>query len=170
MNNLPEKAFELFSHIDHPDDICFNLLFNSCARLGTVEGLNFGRKIFSQLPQSSDKNKFILASVLDMFVKYGDLSNAEKIFSKINRHVIEYGQMMKCYNENRMPMKTLDLYKEMKKENIQANAIIYVLLIDACSQIGMQSTCQSIVKDIPPTILKNIHCQTSLIDMWVRIV
>ena len=100
---MSEKAFELFSHIDHPDDICFTLLFNSCARLGTVEGLNFGRKILSQLSKPSKKNKYILTSALDKFLKCGDISNAENIFFALNRRVIDYKQMMKCYNENRMP-------------------------------------------------------------------
>lgn len=101
-----------------------------------------------------------------MFIKCDDRNNAEKIFNEIIPNIVDYGQMMKYFNQKEMPMKTLKLYEKMQRESVNADSIIYVLVIEACSQIGIQSKCQSIVEKIPPLNKKNIHCQTSLIDMW----
>lgn len=147
--------------------MCFNLLFTSCARLATDEAVQVGRKMFSQLPKVHYKNEFVMTSLLDMFVKCGDIVNAEKVFAQMTRNVVDYGQMMKYFNEKEMPMKTLTLYEQMKRDGVKADLVTYLLVIDACSAIGIQSTCRSIVEQIPQTMTKNIICQTSLIDMWV---
>lgn len=163
---MPEKAMEIFAKIERPDDIAFVLLFNACAQLQRTEALNYGQKIFFQLPKSSYQNDFIMTAALDMFVKCGDGANAEKVFSRIKRDAADYGQMMKYFNQNKMPLKTLDLFEKMKKEGVKADLISYLLLIDACSHIGLQIKCRSLTKEIPPSMLKNIRCQTALIDMW----
>jgi hypothetical protein len=56
----------------------------------------------------------------------------------------------------------------MKNENIQINKIISVLAINASSQIGDFSICQSIVQQIPNNFLSSRFIENSLIDMWVR--
>lgn len=160
---------KIFAKIERPDDVAFVLLFNACARSQTTEALNYGRKIFYQLPKSSHRNDFILTAALDMFVKCGDRANAENVFSQIKRDAADYGQMMKYFNQNKMPLKTLDLFQKMKNEGVEADLISYLLLIDAYSQIRLQSKCRSMVKEIPTSMLQNIRCQTALIDMWVSL-
>lgn len=166
-NKKLEKVIELFSKIEQPNAVCFNLVFTSCARLTTKDALKIGQNIFSKLPKIYFKNEFIMTSLLDMFIKCDDRNNAEKIFNEMIPNVVDYGQMMKYFNQKEMPMKTLKLYEKMQRTGVNADSIIYVLVIEACSQIGIQSKCQSIVEKLPPLIKKNIHCQTSLIDMWV---
>ncbi|CAF1236736.1 unnamed protein product [Adineta ricciae] len=104
-----------------------------------------------------------------MFIKCGDISNAEKLFDMLEHVVIDYGQMMKCYNDHRLPMKTIDLYEKMKKEGIQPDKIIFVLLIDACAQIGIESRCRTIVKQIPSSMFNDLQFQTTLIHMWGKV-
>ncbi|UJR24156.1 hypothetical protein I4U23_027122 [Adineta vaga] len=168
-NNMSEKAIELFKKVTDPDEILLCLLFNSCAQVRTKEALDFGRKIWSQMPLIYYKNQYILNTTLDMFIKCDDIINAEKLFNKKKRIVIDYGQMMKCYNNHHMPMNTLNLYERMTNENIQANIIIFVLLIDACAQLGIESRCRSIVKQIPSSMLNNLQLQSALIHMWGKV-
>ena len=168
MNGMPEKAIDLFFKVTNPSEILLCLLFSSCAQVRTKEALDFGRKVWFQMPLINRKNKHILVAAFDMFIKCGDISNAEKLFNVLERVVIDYGQMMKCYNDHRLPMKTIDLYGKMKKEGIQPDKIIFVLLIDACAQIGIESRCRSVVKQIPSSMFDNLQLQTALIHMWVR--
>lgn len=168
MHQQPEEAMKLFARTPDPSERCLTLLFTSCARLGTSEALEYGEKIFKKLPNSKYKNEFLVTAALDMFVRCGDYINAEKLFAQIQRNVIDYGQMMKCFNENRMPSKTLNLYAKMKREGIDGNMSIYLLLIDACSKLRFQSKCHWIINELPLEILNNVKCQTALIDMWVR--
>ncbi|UJR24047.1 hypothetical protein I4U23_027012 [Adineta vaga] len=165
-NNMSEKAIELFKKITNPNEIHLCLLFNSCAQVQTKQALDFGKKVWSQMSSIHHKNEFILTSAFDMFIKCGDLSNAENVFTKIKRVVIDYGQMMKGYNEHSMPLKTIDLYEKMKSEGIEANSITFLLLIDACAQLGIESRCRSIVKQIPSTMLNDFKLESALIHMW----
>lgn len=165
---MSEKAIELFQKITRPDEVLVCLLFNACAQVCSSHALNVGCKIWFDMPSSYYKNKHILTAALDMFVKCGDLANAEKLFDKKKHTVSDYGQLMQYYNDHQMPMNTLDLYEKMKKERIRPDVITFVLLIDACAQIGIISRCRSIVEQIPSTILPNLQLETSLIHMWVN--
>ncbi|CAF1407538.1 unnamed protein product [Adineta ricciae] len=169
MNGMPEKAIDLFSKVTNPNEILLCLLFSSCAQVQTKKALEFGRKVWFQMPLINRKNKHILVATFDMFIKCGDISNAEKLFDMLEHVVIDYGQMMKCYNDHRLPMRTIDLYKKMKKEGIQPDKIIFVLLIDACAQIGIESRCRTIVKQIPSSMFNDLQFQTALIHMWGKV-
>ncbi|UJR24021.1 hypothetical protein I4U23_026986 [Adineta vaga] len=168
-NNMADKAIELFSKITHPDEIQLCLLFNSCAQLRTKQAFDFGKKVWSEMSSIHHKNEYILTSTFDMFVKCGDLEKAKNVFIKIKRVVMDYGQMMTCYNEHSMHMKTIDLYEKTKDEGIQANAIIFLLLIDACGQLGIESRCRSIVNQIPSRMLNDLKLQNALVHMWGKV-
>ncbi|UJR24074.1 hypothetical protein I4U23_027042 [Adineta vaga] len=168
-NNMSEKAIELFSQTSNPDGILLCLLFNSCAHVRTKQALDFGRKIWSEMSSIHHKDKYIISSAFDMFIKCGDIVNAENLFTKKNRNVIDYGQMMKCYNDHNMPMKTINLYEKMNNEHIQAQLITFLLLIDACGQLGIESRCRSIVKQIPSTMLNDLILRNALIHMWGKV-
>jgi pentatricopeptide repeat protein len=168
VNNLANEAIELFSTIRNPNEIIVVLFLNSCAQVGTAQALQIGRQVIDGLPPISLRNRYVLNTVLDMFIRCGDVSSAENWFSKMKCHLNNYGQMMKGFNEANLPNKTLNLFEKMKSEGIKGGVITYLLLLDACSQLGIESICQSIVEQIPLTILDNVQIQTALIDMWVR--
>jgi pentatricopeptide repeat protein len=167
---MPEKAMQLFSKISNPNHVIFSFLFTSCSQTGTKQALDLGRKVWFEMPSAHRQNKYVLTSALNMFITCGDLSNAENLFTIMKPEVIEYGQMLKCYNNHKMPMKTINLYEKMKNEGIQGNPVIFILLVDACAQIGIKSLCQSIVSQTPLAFLTNFKLQNALIHMWVSAV
>ena len=163
---MSEKAIELYSKINNPSEMMLCLLFANCSQAGTKQALDFGRQVWSQMSLVNRRNKYILTAALNMFITYGDVSNAEKLFITMKPDVIDYGQMMKCYNQQKMPMKTIDLFQKMKNEGIQADSIKFIFLADACAQLGLKSYCQSVVSQIPQGLLTNIELQNALIHMW----
>ena len=167
-HNLGEEAIKLFFTVNNPDDICYALLLKSCAQVRTAEALQIGREIVARIPHIARRNAYVSANALNMFIACGDISSAAKWFAKMKRSVIDYGQLMKGFNEKKLPRNTLDLFKKMNDEGVQPNAIIYVLLLDACSQLGLESICQSIVEQMPTKVLDNVQVQNTLIDTWVR--
>lgn len=164
---MAEKAIELFSTIKNPNEILLSLLFASCSQVGTKEAFSFGRTVWFEMSLVHHKDKFILSSALDMFISCGDVLNAEKLFMKLKAGVIDYGQMMKCYNNEKTPVKTINLYKKMRNEGVEGSLVIFILLADACAQISMKSYCQWIVSEIPRSLLADVKLQTALIHMWV---
>ncbi len=49
------------------------------------------------------------------------------------------------YNDKNEPEKTLNLFEQMKQTKIEPNRIIFLLIINACAQIGDLSKCESIL-------------------------
>ena len=164
---MPEKAIETFKNVNNPDEVLLGLLFNSCARVRTAEALDFGKQIWFSTSEMHRKKEYMVVTAFDMFIKCGDISNAEQVFGRMNRIVVTYGQLMKCYNDHRMHMKTIHLYEKMKNENIAANLVIFLLVIDACAELELESSCRLIASQIPSSMLSNLELQTTLIHMWV---
>ena len=165
-HEMPQKAIDLFSDIDKPDEITTIVFFSACAQLKDEKTLVLAKKIFSQLPRQFHQSRFLLPTVFNMFCRYNDISTAEILFERIHRDVITYGSLMKSYNDLNQSEKTLQLFERMKHENIQANSIIYLLVIKACANIRFVSLCQSIVKQIPHDLLNDRWIQNASMDMW----
>ena len=163
---MGEKAIELYSKINRPDEMILSLLFANCSQAGTKQALDFGRQVWSQMSLVNRRNKYILTAALNMFVTYEDLLNAENLFITMKASVNDYGQMMKCYNQQKQPIKTINLYQKMRNEGLKGDLVTFILLTGACAQISMKSYCQSIVSQIPQGLLTNIELQTGLIHMW----
>ena len=62
----------------------------------------------------------------------------------------------------------MELFQRMKQENLIPDEISYVLLIDALSEIGDLSLCQSWLSVMPENFLMNPWIQVGLIDLWVK--
>jgi pentatricopeptide repeat protein len=164
---MAQKAIDLFKEIKNPDDVIFILLFNACAQLGTSEELNLIKKVSSKIPESFYLNSLLSTSQLDAFIKCGDSSSAEILFSKMEKNVINYGNLMSGFNKEDHPEKTLNLFDQMKISGIEANSIIYLCVIKALSKIGDYDLSQSLIEQIPDSLLSNDQIQVALINMWV---
>lgn len=101
-----------------------------------------------------------------MFIKCSDIDNTEKLFKQLNKNPISYGCMMTMYNNQNEPDKTLALYQQMKREKIETDEIIWILIINALAELGDLLTCELITSELPEKIVNNIQIQNALINMW----
>jgi pentatricopeptide repeat protein len=119
------------------------------------------------MPEKYFQDTIMMTSALKMFLKIGDMDKAKELFTSMkSKDLVSYGAMIKGYYLNKSPLEALNLFWEMKKDGIKFDVIIYVLIVQACSQIGMIEYCRSIVGEIPEDYLKNQILQNVLIDMW----
>lgn len=167
-NKMPQKAIDLFLKISKPKDVILSIFFEACAQLRSVEALDSGKKVFTQLSSESLLTRRVLESILNMFTKCGDERSAESLFDRLERNVFSYGSLMKMFNMKNEPEKTYALFEQMKKEKINPDEIIFTLLIDACSQIGDIGLCQAVLSQMPEKFSRDPWIPNGLIDMWVR--
>ena len=167
-NNMTEKALDLFERMPlAPDNVVYTIVLNACAQLANDRAKIIGKKLVDQMLNKFQHDSYLDSSAIHMLMKFGDVTGAEALFEMIKKkNTVLYGAMMKGYNINNDPLQSLYLFHEMKRQNIKPDEIIFVLLIGACSQIGMLSICQSIVAQIPAHFYKKNHIINSLIDMW----
>ncbi|CAF0958073.1 unnamed protein product [Adineta steineri] len=162
-NNMPNKAIDLFNQTENPDEVIISLLFDACAELKTSKALNLVKNVSSKLPKSSYSNLYLLTSLIDALMKCGDVKYAQSLFDKSTKKILPmFGAMMKGFIINNMPTKAIDLFNQIKEPNL----VIYLITINALSQIGILSMCELIVEKIPNCFLMNNHIQNALIDMW----
>jgi pentatricopeptide repeat protein len=164
---MAHKAIDLFKEIKNPNHVIFILLFNACAQLGTSAELNLIKKVLSTIPESFYSNSFVSSCLFDAFIKCGDISSAEILFAKMEKNVINYGNLMNAFNKEDQPEKTLNLFNQMKISGIEADTIIYLCVIKALSKFGDYDTSQSVIEQIPNSFLGNDQIETALIHMWV---
>ncbi|CAF4293710.1 unnamed protein product, partial [Adineta steineri] len=166
-NKQASKAIDLFNQIDKPDEIIINLFFNAWAQSGTPEALHLVKKVSNKIPKSFHSNSFINTSLLDALIKCGDIKQAESLFDKTTNKTIEmYGAIMNGFNLENNPIKTLNLFKKMKVDNVQGNIAIFRCVMKALSQTGDYELSQSIIKQVPNSFFVNNQIQYALIDMW----
>ena len=86
----------MFKEIEKPDDVIYLLLCNACAQLKSEEALNLVKTISKDIPKSFYSNPRLRTSLLDAFIKCGDIQAAESFFtSSADKDVEMYGAMMK---------------------------------------------------------------------------
>ncbi|CAF2097519.1 unnamed protein product [Rotaria magnacalcarata] len=128
-NNCPGKAINLFKQIENPSEVNLIVFFNVCAQLRTQEALSLVKQTVKKMRKSYYLNSRLLTSLLDAFIKCGDSSSGEILFSKMKKSVENYGNLMSGFNKENNPEKTLDLFNKMKNDGIQANVVIYLVLL-----------------------------------------
>ena len=77
-----------------PDKYLIAVLFKICAHLGDTQSLEYGKKVFNDLPIEFKSDVVLVNSVLRMFIKCGDMSSAEQIFVQMKRDFFTYSIMM----------------------------------------------------------------------------
>ncbi|CAF2230861.1 unnamed protein product [Rotaria magnacalcarata] len=156
-NNMCDEALDLFEEIPlNLSDVSYTIIFNACAQLSTDRAMKIGRKLLNQMPKNFLNDNKLLTSAINMLMRFGDVSSAENLFQMIQKkNIITYGTMTNGYNINNEPLKSLKLFEDMKRDDINADAIVLIILIGACARIGMLSKCQSIVAQIPLHFYEN---------------
>ncbi|CAF4232658.1 unnamed protein product, partial [Rotaria sordida] len=167
-NKMSEKALDLFEKINLKlDDVTYIIVFNACAQLANDRAMKIGKKLLDGMPNDYRNNNIVLSSVTDMFMKFGDVESAERIFDSIKKkNIIPYCALMNGYNINREPWKCFKILEETKQQGIVLNEDAWNILIGTCSKIGMIRQSQYIIDQIPLHIQNLKQIQTSLIHMW----
>ncbi|CAF1169539.1 unnamed protein product [Adineta steineri] len=167
-NNMNEKVLDLFEQIPLGiNDVIYTIIFNACAQLCNDRATQIGKKLLDEMPKKFIQNNYIYNSAIDMLMRFGDVQRAEDLFKMIEKKdSISYGTMIHGYNINNEPLKSLELFEEMKESDINVDVTVLIMIIGACARIGMLSICQSVVAQIPLDLYKNRWICNSLIDMW----
>ncbi|CAM4849778.1 unnamed protein product [Rotaria magnacalcarata] len=151
-------------------DVTFTLALKTC---GKLEDHKCGVRIHQQLSLKSLQDPFLQTLLIHFYMHCHDVDQAQKIFSTIKeKTVYMYGAMFKVtsgvmingYKINEEPHKCLSIFEQIKTENLTINEPISISLIGACSQIGIRSISQNIIRQISGSH-SNTYINNSLIDM-----
>ena len=166
-----DKALDLYEQMSvKPDNVIYTLTFRACAELESERAISIGKTLLARILQASAPDQTNLSSAIHMLMRFGDIKHAEQLFQSIkDKDITTYASMMKVYNLNKQPFKTLQLLQTIKQQGLTPDVVIFTLCIDACSQVGLLTVCQEIVAQIPSHLHANPTICGGLIDMWVGV-
>lgn len=85
-------------------------------------------------------------ALIDFYGKINEISLAEQIFDEMNLcETSTYNSLMKAYLMNNMPLKVLDLFEQMKQNDLNTigplafkpDLITFMAICDACEKLGL---------------------------------
>ena len=166
-----DKTLDLFEQLPfNPDDVTYTVVLNACAQLCDDRAKQMGMKLLKHISSHFQNNPTVLTSAIDMLMRFGDVTNAERLFGRMtNKNIITYGAMMNGYNLNHQPSKCFPLLEQMRQEKIFPDVIISVVLIGACAQFGTLSRCRTVLQHIPSHLHNHHRISNALVDMWASV-
>ena len=94
-NHQAKEAFDFYQQMNVPsDEYLTSILFKICAHLGDVRSLEYGKRVFDNLPIRFKGNIILFNSALRMFIKCGDMLSAEQLFVRMKKDHFSYSVMM----------------------------------------------------------------------------
>ena len=168
---MPDKALNVFEQMSvDPNNVIHRLVFVACAKLANERAVNLGKKLLRQILPTSTNDHTAFDSAIHMLMRFGEMKRAEDLFKSVkNKDISIYTAMMKAYNLNKQPLKSLELFDEMKQQHLIPDEMTFISLMNACSQLGIRTICQSLAAQIPSHFYVKQSISNALIDMWACI-
>ena len=135
-NGMPSKALQLFERLSiKPDQVTLTILFNACAKAADAQAKQIGRNFLGPFADENLDDEKLINSAIDMFMRFGDIDHAERLFGGMKkRWIATYGAMMRGYVINHRSEKALDLFENLPMEPDQmAYAIVYSACASLCN-------------------------------------
>ncbi|KAL5573026.1 hypothetical protein UlMin_022623 [Ulmus minor] len=168
-----EKAINCFSRMQiegvKPNAFTLAGCLSACSRIPSFE---YGRQLHSMaIKVGHVEELFVSSGLLDMYAKCGCLKDAEAVFEVLtSRDVISWNTMISGYSQHGQGEKSLGTYKIMLDEGTMPDAVTFIGVFSACSQLGLveegKKHFNSMTKvfEIDPTI-EHYAC---MVDILVR--
>ncbi|CAF1426096.1 unnamed protein product [Rotaria magnacalcarata] len=167
-----EKTYELSKQI--PSSIKFSspilctLILQACTELNQyADGYQIHQNGKHFLPDS----KMLMNELLNFYLKFNREKQALDMFEQNSnqRTIIDYSLLMKYYNHQYQPQKTIDLYYQLRNNpQIRPDPIIYVLVLRAIANGCCVHTSEKIYDHIKK-FGTNIDVDNALINMYGKL-
>ncbi|KAJ0988750.1 hypothetical protein J5N97_007106 [Dioscorea zingiberensis] len=118
--------------------VTYSSALRACASIAAIE---LASQIHSLVSKTSLKDDFVVGNALiDTYAKCGSIKDARKVFDLMNEHdVISFNAMISGYAIHGLATDALSLFSIMNQMKVRANAVTFVGVLSACSNIGLVS-------------------------------
>ncbi|KAL7598793.1 hypothetical protein Lser_V15G26575 [Lactuca serriola] len=124
-----------------PDRFTYTYVLKACVASDTsVSLLPYGKEIHAHiLRHGFETNVHVTTTLVDMYARFGCISEASHVFNKIlSKNVVSWSAMIACYAKNGRPLDALQLFSEMMLEVHEStpNSVTMVSVLQACAALG----------------------------------
>lgn len=142
-NGFADKVLELYHEIRRsgrvrPDPVTLVSVLSACANLGAHA---LGREIEREITGNPDfsSNIFLKNALINMHARCGDLARASEIFEGMREEktLVSWTAIIVGYGAHGQGRKALELFERMLQDGIQADGVVMVSVLSACSHSGL---------------------------------
>ncbi|MCO5561641.1 hypothetical protein L7F22_015262 [Adiantum nelumboides] len=132
------RALELFKEMQAkgfvPSKVSYLGALKAC---GSLKDFDQGRKIHDQIAKTELIVDLLVGSTLiDMYAKCGSLSEAREVFDCLpKRNVVVWGAMIAGYAQHGLGVQALELYTNMKREDISPDKVLFSSVLQGCASV-----------------------------------
>ena len=151
-----------------PDKFIFSCVSKACGNVGDI--LN-GRVVHDDIIRSGlEEEKFLQATLLDMYAKSGSLDDASNMFNVVQeRDPVVWGAIISGYAQNGHSDLALKMFEQMLIKGLRPDKVTFICILKACGhpqalKQGFQIHAHIIVAGFECDV---IVCNT-LIDMYAK--
>lgn len=171
-NGLAEKGFEVFQEMFYYNQsVDLTTMVNvvvACANMGV---LTLGRSVHAY----AVKHEFIKKAkfsntLLDMYSKCGDMNAALLVFENMNeRSVVSWTSMIAGYTREGKYIEAIELFLEMKKEDVKPDTFTITSILHACASNGSLEKGKEVHNYITDNIkMQSLPVSNALMDMYAK--
>lgn len=156
---------EIPAKMKYSSSILCTLILQAC---GELKQYDDGVKIHQFSEKYLAKDRVFMNELMNFYLKFHQEKEALEIFDNHsnNQTIIDYTLLMKYYNRQYQPEKTLQLYQRLKKHSkIEIDHIIYVLVLQAIANGCCLHSSQQIEEEMKK-FQTNIDVKNALINMY----
>lgn len=118
------------------DNFALSGALGSCADLAILKQ---GEMLHSQaVKRGYDAETFVCGSLVDMYVKNGDLHSAKSIFSQVSNPDLKcWNSMLGGYSHHGMAVEAFQLFQEIINHGLRPDQVTFLSLLSACNHRGL---------------------------------
>eukprot|EP01018_Ginkgo_biloba_P003630 Gb_16328 [translate_table: standard] len=138
-NGFYEETLKLYYQMQRvgmqPDNFTFPFVVKACAGLST---LREGKAIHYHIVRTGlESDVFVVAALIDMYAKCGDIENARQVFDKMSgRDVVSWTAMIAGYAQNGHANEALTLFHQMQLAYVKPDSVTIASVLSACANLG----------------------------------
>ncbi|KAJ7531601.1 hypothetical protein O6H91_14G050200 [Diphasiastrum complanatum] len=133
------RALSIFEKMEKegfiPNSITFVSVLRSC---GVLLAIDKGKKLHAQVRKNGlESNIFVGSILVDMYARCGDLSEARRVFNRLQRkNVVAWNAMIAGYANHGLGHHALELFKDLQTNGIKPNGVTFGSILKACGSIA----------------------------------
>ncbi|XP_042506123.1 pentatricopeptide repeat-containing protein At3g22150, chloroplastic [Macadamia integrifolia] len=119
-----------------PNAVTLASILPACSPVG---GIGFGKQLHGfAFRHTLDQNVFVGTSLIDMYSKCGEISYAERVFTRLPEiNSVTYTTMISGYGQHGLGERALSLFQSMPLSGMKPDAVAFVAVLSACSYSGL---------------------------------
>ncbi|XP_010257116.1 PREDICTED: pentatricopeptide repeat-containing protein At1g08070, chloroplastic-like [Nelumbo nucifera] len=139
-NKRINEAMALFHRMQmensKPNEVTLVSILSACAQAGA---LDVGRWIHSYIDRNAVDLKVVVGTALvNMYSKCGALESAQHVFDCMpDRDVVAWNAMIMGFSMNGQSKNALELFSQMRREDVKPNEITMIGVLSACTHSGL---------------------------------